>query len=244
MNNFQVLAHRGLVSEFVPENTLKAFADALHAGADVIETDIQCTKDGVAIIFHDDDLIRLAGIPKKISESSWKEISVIDIGFGKRIPSLEQALVDFPTARFNLDIKSKFAESPVADVVNRLQAQNRVLISSFNDNRSKRTVNSIQGEVRISAGSLRVFGLWLSSAIGATPLFSLLSRRIHALQIPVSQFGLRFDSKRFIRLALANKLEVHFWTINDIEQVRKLKSLGATGVVTDNCDLVIEALRK
>ena len=244
MNNFQVLAHRGLVSEFVPENTLKAFADALHAGADVIETDIQCTKDGVAIIFHDDDLIRLAGIPKKISESSWKEISVIDIGFGKRIPSLEQALVDFPTARFNLDIKSKFAEAPVADLVIRLQAQNRVLISSFNDNRSKRTVNSIQGEVRISAGSLRVFGLWLSSAIGATPLFSLLSRRIHALQIPVSQFGLRFDSKRFIRLALANKLEVHFWTINDIEQVRKLKSLGATGVVTDNCDLVIEALRK
>ena len=83
MNKFQVLAHRGLVSEFVPENTLKAFADALHAGADVIETDIQCTKDGVAIIFHDEDLIRLAGIPKKISESTWKEVSVVDIGYGK-----------------------------------------------------------------------------------------------------------------------------------------------------------------
>ena len=244
MNNFQVLAHRGLVSEFVPENTLKAFADALHAGADVIETDIQCTKDGVAIIFHDDDLIRLAGIPKKISESSWKEISVIDIGFGKRIPSLEQALTDFPNARFNLDIKTKLAEAPVAEVVNRLQAHKRVLISSFSDLRSKRTVNSIVGEVRTSAGSWRVLGLWLSFAIGATPLFSLLSCRVSALQIPVSQFGLRFDSKRFIALALANKLEVHFWTINDVELVRKLKSLGATGVVTDNCDLVIAALKK
>lgn len=244
MNNFQVLAHRGLVSEFVPENTLKAFADALHAGADVIETDIQCTKDGVAIIFHDDDLIRLAGIPKKISESSWKEISVIDIGFGKRIPSLEQALTDFPNARFNLDIKTKLAEAPVAEVVNRLQAHKRVLISSFSDLRSKRTVNSIVGEVRTSAGSWRVLGLWLSFAIGATPLFSLLSSRVSALQIPVSQFGLRFDSKRFIALALANKLEVHFWTINDVELVRKLKSLGATGVVTDNCDLVIAALKK
>jgi len=262
MNNFQVLAHRGLVSEFVPENTLKAFADALHAGADVIETDIQCTKDGVAIIFHDDDLIRLAGIPKKISESSWKEISVIDIGFGKRIPSLEQALTDFPNARFNLDIKTKLAEAPVAEVVNRLQAHKRVLISSFSDLRSKRTVNSIVGEVRTSAGSWRVLGLWLSFAIGATPLFSLLTRKvsalqipvsqfglrfdskISALQIPVSQFGLRFDSKRFIALALANKLEVHFWTINDVALVRKLKSLGATGVVTDNCDLVIAALKK
>jgi glycerophosphoryl diester phosphodiesterase len=244
MNNFQVLAHRGLVSEFVPENTLKAFADALHAGAHVIETDVQCTKDGVAIIFHDDDLIRLAGIPKKISESSWKEISVIDIGFGKRIPSLEQALTDFPNARFNLDIKIKSAEAPVAEVVNRLQAQKRVLISSFSDIRSKRTVKSIVGEVRSSAGSWRVLGLWLSFAIGATPLFSLLSRKVSALQIPVSQFGLSFDSKRFIALALANKLEVHFWTINDVALVRKLKSLGATGVVTDNCDLVIAALKK
>jgi glycerophosphoryl diester phosphodiesterase len=244
MSNFQVLAHRGLVSEFVPENTLKAFADALHAGAHVIETDVQCTKDGVAIIFHDDDLIRLAGIPKKISESSWKEISVIDIGFGKRIPSLEQALTDFPNARFNLDIKIKSAEAPVAEVVNRLQAQKRVLISSFSDTRSKRTVNSIVGEVRSSAGSWRVLGLWLSFAIGATPLFSLLTRKVSALQIPVSQFGLSFDSKRFIALALANKLEVHFWTINDVALVRKLKSLGATGVVTDNCDLAIAALKK
>jgi glycerophosphoryl diester phosphodiesterase len=244
MNNFQVLAHRGLVSEFVPENTLKAFADALHAGADVIETDIQCTKDGVAIIFHDDDLIRLAGIPKKVSESTWKEISVIDIGFGKRIPSLEQALVDFPTARFNLDIKTKLADAPVAEVVNRLQAQKRVLISSFSDLRSKRTCNLIEGVVRSSAGSWRVLGLWLSAVLGATPLFAFLSRRVDALQIPVSQFGLRFDSKRFIHLALANKLEVHYWTINSIDQVRHLKTLGATGVVTDNCDVVIAALKK
>ena len=244
MNNFQVLAHRGLVSEFVPENTLKAFADALHAGADVIETDIQCTKDGVPIVFHDDDLIRLAGIPKKISECTWKEISVIDIGFGKRIPSLEQALADFPTARFNLDIKTKMAEAPVAEVVNLLQAQRRVLISSFNDLRSKRTCNLVEGDVRTSAGSWRVIGLWLSSALGATPLFSLLSRGVDALQIPVSKFGLRFDSKRFIRKALASKLEVHFWTVNDVAQVRKLKALGATGVVTDNCDIVIAALKK
>ncbi|MEO0060967.1 MAG: hypothetical protein RL343_585 [Actinomycetota bacterium] len=244
MNKFQVLAHRGLVSEFVPENTLKAFADALHAGADVIETDVQCTIDGVAIIFHDDDLIRLAGIPKKISESTWKEISVVDIGFGKRIPSLQQALTDFPTARFNLDIKSKLAEAPVAEVINHLQAHDRVLISSFSDFRSRRTSNLIDGAVRTSAGSLRVLGFWLCFAIRATPLFSLLSRRVDALQIPVSQFGIRFDSKRFIRLALANKLEVHFWTINDLAEVRRLMALGATGVVTDNCDVIIWDLKK
>ena len=60
----RILAHRGLVSEFVTENTIKAFTDAIAAGADVIETDIQVSKDSVALVFHDADLLRLAGIKK------------------------------------------------------------------------------------------------------------------------------------------------------------------------------------
>lgn len=244
MKNFQVLAHRGLVSEFVPENTLKAFADALHSGADVIETDIHCTKDGVAVVFHDEDLVRMAGIPKKISELTWKEISVIDIGYGKRIPALENALLDFPAAKFNLDVKSKSAVHAIAGVVNRLNAQSRVLISSFSDARSDQTVKLVNGSVRTSAGSLRVLGLWLCFAVGATPLFSVLCRKVDALQIPVSRFGLRFDSRRFIDMALACKLEVHFWTINDLSEVDRLRSLGASGVVTDYCDRVIDSIKK
>ena len=244
MKNFQVLAHRGLASEFVPENTLKAFADAIHAGADVIETDVQCTKDGVAIIFHDDDLVRMAGIPKKVSECLWKEISVLDIGFGKRIPTLEEALRDFPTSRFNLDVKSNSAVAPVAEVVNRLNAQSRTLITSFSDKRSYQTTNLIDGAVRTSAGSLRVLGLWISYAIGASPLFRILGKEVDALQIPVSRFGLRFDSKRFIRLAVNAGLEVHYWTINDLAEAQRLKRLGATGLVTDRCDLVINSLKK
>lgn len=244
MNNFQVLAHRGLASEFVPENTLKAFADALHAGANVIETDVQCTKDGVAIIFHDDDLVRMAGIPKKIAECSWKEISVLDIGFGKRIPSLEEALQDFPTARFNLDIKSKSAVASVAEVVNRLNAENRILISSFSDKRSSQTAKLIKGAVRTSAGTLRVLGLWFSCALGATPLYRALGKKVDALQIPVSRFGLRFDSKRFVSMAMKSGLEVHYWTINEPKEVLRLQGLGATGIVSDRCDLIVTALKK
>lgn len=244
MNKFQVLAHRGLASEFVPENTLKAFADALHAGADVIETDVQCTKDGVAIIFHDEDLVRMAGIPKKVSQCTWKEISVLDIGFGKRIPSLEEALQDFPSARFNLDVKSKAAVASIAEVVNRLSSQKRILISSFSDQRSLQTAKLIEGEVRTSAGTLRVLGLWISCALGATPLYRALGRKVDALQIPVSRSGLRFDSKRFVSMALNTGLEVHYWTINDPAEVQRLQGLGATGIVTDRCDLVLAAIRK
>lgn len=243
MNEFQMLAHRGLASEFVPENTLKAFADALHAGADVIETDVQCTKDGVAIIFHDDDLVRMAGIPKKVSECSWKEISVLDIGFGKRIPTLEEALKDFPTARFNLDIKDKAAIASVAEVINRTKSQDRILISSFSDKRSLQTARLIKGAVRTSAGTLRVLGMWISCALGASPLFRSLGQKVQALQIPVSRYGIRLDSKKFIGMALENGLEVHYWTINDPAEAQRLIHLGASGIVTDRCDLMAAVLK-
>jgi len=244
MNRFQVLAHRGLVSEFVPENTVKAFADALHAGADVIETDVQCSADDVAVIFHDEDLLRMAGIPKKVSEMTWKEISVIDIGYGKRIPSLEQVLKDFPNARFNLDIKSAAAAVPVAAIINSLNAQSRVLISSFSEARRLATISKINGPIRTSAGTLRVLKLWLASAIGSAPLFRRASKSISALQIPMSRFPIRLDGKRFIRMALNAGLELHYWTINDVHDMLKLKALGATGAVTDHCDLMIQELNK
>jgi glycerophosphoryl diester phosphodiesterase len=242
MSKFQVLAHRGLVSEFVPENTIKAFADALHSGADVIETDVQCTADGVAIVFHDSDLNRMAGIPKQISETSWKEISVIDIGFGKRIPTLRQALEEFPGARFNLDIKSTGAIEATAKVINELSATNRVLISSFSERRRNQTISKISGHIRTSAGSTKVLLLWLAAAFAVTPLFRHFSKGIDALQVPVQRFGLRFDGKKFINMALQGGIELHYWTINDLREVSRLKKLGATGIVTDHCDLVITAL--
>ena len=243
MKRFQVLAHRGLVSEFVPENTIKAFADALHSGADVLETDVQCTSDSVPIIFHDEDLLRLAGIPKKVSEISWKEISVIDIGYGKRIPSLKQALQDFPTARFNLDVKSEAAVSPTAAVINELSAQPRVLISSFSDSRRRKTVQLIDGPVKTSAGSSRVIALWLCALLGATPLFRKLTSGITALQIPVGQFPIRLDGKGFVRAVNAAGIELHYWTVNDLDEVNRLRRLGADGVVTDHCDQVVAAVR-
>jgi glycerophosphoryl diester phosphodiesterase len=243
MQKFQILAHRGLVSEFVPENTLKAFADALHVGADVLETDVQCTADGVAIIFHDEDLLRMAGIPKKVSDVTWREISVLDIGHGKRIPSLKQALQDFPFARFNLDVKVAAAVKPTASVINELKANSRVLISSFSDRRRKETISMIDGPIRTSAGSIRVLALWLCAKIGAAPLFRIFSREINALQIPVSKFPIRLDKPRFISFAKQAGLELHYWTVNDIDEVRRLKESGANGIVTDNCDLVIASLK-
>jgi glycerophosphoryl diester phosphodiesterase len=64
-----VLAHRGGTDP--TENTIEAIANALKAGTDVIETDIRATKDGVAVLFHDDTIERLTGQNLRVEDLDW-----------------------------------------------------------------------------------------------------------------------------------------------------------------------------
>ena len=88
------LAHRGLSQHLdeVDENSLLAFQHALANGATHIESDVHATKDGVAVLFHDSDLKRVAGIPVKISELRFEELREIRLRHGSVVPSLAEGL--------------------------------------------------------------------------------------------------------------------------------------------------------
>jgi glycerophosphoryl diester phosphodiesterase len=239
----QVLAHRGLVSDTAPENSLKAFADALAIGADVIETDVQCSKDGVPIIFHDDDLKRICGLESKVSEMNWQDLKNVELGSQETIPSLEQALLEFPDAKFNLDIKSKGAILATASVINNLAAQNRVLISSFSESRRKKTLSAVNGKTATSAGVSRVLAIYFSVIFRFTFLTKVLTKDLTAMQLPPSKGIFNFHSPLFINAIKRFGVQLHFWTINSPEEMLMLVRDGADGIVTDHCDLAIQTLR-
>ncbi|MDE7221600.1 MAG: glycerophosphoryl diester phosphodiesterase membrane domain-containing protein [Oscillospiraceae bacterium] len=98
------IGHRG--SYFTVENTFVAILAAADMGADYAEIDVQLTRDGVPVIFHDGDLRRMAGRGESIGELDWaelREIPVADLHFPEadaRIASLEEilaALADHPS---------------------------------------------------------------------------------------------------------------------------------------------------
>lgn len=239
----RILAHRGLESEFVPENTIKAFADAIAAEADVIETDIQVTADSVPVIFHDDSLSRMAGIDRLVSDCTLAELATIDIGSAKRIPSLEQALLAFPETKFNLDIKTDGAAEPTALVIEKLSAHSRVLISSFSEKRRLSVLAMLSRPTRTSAGVSKVLKLYLAHLLGMKKIFIRIAAGSDSLQIPTRKGILKLDSPSFIAMAHEANLEVHYWTINDSKEMLRLRSIGADGIVTDHCDLAVATLR-
>lgn len=102
-------AHRGL-SLACPENTLPAFAAAIAAGAHEIEFDVRTTRDGIAMICHDETVDRTTDGKGRVNELNWNEIQCLDAGTrlgeqwnGVRIPSLEQVL-DLADGSFGLNI--------------------------------------------------------------------------------------------------------------------------------------------
>jgi glycerophosphoryl diester phosphodiesterase len=97
----RIFAHRGFAADHAAaENTIDAFRAALKLGATHLESDIQVTKDGVPVLFHDDDLLRVAGLPRKINEVLIDEVLDLTLIGGGKIPTLREALSALPGARF------------------------------------------------------------------------------------------------------------------------------------------------
>lgn len=87
-------AHRGLwnAAEGVPENSLPAFARAAEQGY-AIELDIQITKDGRIVVFHDDTMKRMCGNEGKISDYTYEELQQFHLGDStEKIPLLREVL--------------------------------------------------------------------------------------------------------------------------------------------------------
>lgn len=232
-------AHRGLHlnTQNIDENSIDAFEEALRHGATHIESDVHATKDQIAVLFHDFDLKRVAGLDLKISDLTLQELQEIPLLHGTRIPTLSMVLERFPELNLNLDIKSNGAIHPTVGAIESAGAHERVLVSSFSNRRRKKALKNLQKPVATSAASTQVLFAWLSHNLLAGIGFGLVVRNLDALQIPVSSGFMKFDRRGFISRATRHGVEVHFWTINEPDQMRRLLDLGASGIVTDRVDL-------
>lgn len=118
-----IIAHRGASAQ-APENTLAAIRRAWELGADGVEIDVHLTRDGIPVVIHDADTVRVAGKKRVVSRSTLKELKALDVGkgfdeafSGERIPTLEEVLAIMPPRKY-LFIEAK--EAPAAQLAKAL----------------------------------------------------------------------------------------------------------------------------
>lgn len=86
-----LIAHRGLHSKNIVENTISAFVKAINMGF-IIELDVHILTDNNIVVYHDYDLKRLSNINKIIETFNYKDLSKIKIKNKYKIPTLNQVL--------------------------------------------------------------------------------------------------------------------------------------------------------
>ncbi|MDF2958362.1 MAG: hypothetical protein K0S39_97 [Paenibacillus sp.] len=232
---FMNLAHRG-ASEYAPENTLAAFYKGIEMGANGIETDLKITKDGVVILFHDNELNRTTdgtGLP---SDYTWEELQQLDAGgwyssryTGERLVSLEQFLHFFgrKSLLFALELKDKFIEEQALYFIEKYDVRGQVTVTSFSyDN--LRAVRAKDATIKM--GHL-VRHLDLSS-IGQV-------KEINGQQIcPAAEFV----TAEGVALAKAHGLEVRAWGAFSEELMHKALLCGVDGMTINFPDKLSKAL--
>jgi glycerophosphoryl diester phosphodiesterase len=142
-----IIAHRGYRAKY-PENTLAAFEAAIDAGADMIELDVLLTKDRKVVVIHDESLDRTTSGKGPVRDHTLSELKTLDAGSwfdarfrGEPLPTLEEVL-ELVDGRIpmNIEIKRRAyephhppdaIEKQVVDLAARKNAQENVLISSF-----------------------------------------------------------------------------------------------------------------
>lgn len=145
-------AHRG-ASEYCPENTFLSFYTGIFMGANGIETDVQKTRDGILVLFHDDTVTRLTGAEGSISDYTLEELQRFVFtrnGLSDKIVVFEDFLRHFACRdlRFAIEIKQEGYESEVADLIRKYNLVPKCTITSFIFN-CLRTMRQYAPEIKI-----------------------------------------------------------------------------------------------
>ena len=236
-------AHRGgaLHPDVIDlENTLEAFASAVDLGFRYLETDVQTTSDGVLVVFHDAVLDRVTDHIGPILALRHADVSRVRVGGRALIPTLEQALEAFPETRFNVDLKSASGVEPMAALVERMQAHDRVCVGSFHERILRRFRQLTGGRVVTSCGVLAV-GV-LRFAPFAAQVERLVRDPGRAFQVPHRHRGITYVDRRFVEMAHAGGRQVHVWTVDDRAEMEYLLDLGVDGLISDRTDVLRDVL--
>lgn len=242
-----VIGHRGCAGE-APENTLASFERALAQGAQILESDVHCTRDGVPVLVHDEVLDRCTDGTGRVDATRWEELRALDAGYrfspdggrshpqrgrGLGIPSLEEAFAAYPGARFNLEIKQLapgFVERCIELVIDAGRQATTLLAAGEDEVMAvvRHQVNQMEVATALGASVADVIAHIDTARRGVAP-----PSGIHALQVPPEFAGNPLVTREFVDHAHAHGTQVHVWTINDPGQMLELLDLGVDGLITD-----------
>lgn len=235
-----VFGHRG-AKAYAPQNTLPAFALALAQGAQGVELDVQLSRDGALVVFHDAEVDALTNGTGRVQELSLAELKALDAGVrfdprfdGVTVPTLDEVFAEFGTRLlYNVEIKSlpddgqDGIEQKVAETIARFGLEAQTIVSSFNPH-----------------ALLRFRALMSQVAVGVLHEPAYFDPFPALGDMPYEAYHPHHDivDEAMIARETAAGRVVNVWTLNDADRARQLKAWGVHAMITDVPDVILQAL--
>ncbi|MFQ5341913.1 MAG: glycerophosphodiester phosphodiesterase [Anaerolineae bacterium] len=255
----QVFAHRGARS-VAPENTLPAFQEALEMGVDGIELDVQLSRDAQLMVIHDFTLERTTNGRGRVRDYTAGELAQLEIvdcrlqiadcrtipkseirnlKWNAGVPTFEQVLdLVGDRCRLNIEIKTTDAAGGrqeavlLARMIQRRDLYEQVIVSSFNP---FALIWMRRADPRVALGLLYAedWPIYLRRA-WLRPLVRPAALHPHHTMI----------DKAYMQWARSKGYAVNTWTVNEVEEARRLAGLGIDALISDVPDRLMAALRR
>jgi glycerophosphoryl diester phosphodiesterase len=248
-----VFAHRGGAA-LAPENTLAAFDLGLSLGADGLELDVRLSRDGIAVVHHDETLERTTNLRGGVADFTAGELGRADAGYwfraedgrtfrglGHGIPRLDEVLSRYRDVRLIIEMKDNSAEMAhaVLGVLRAADAIERVCLGSFRL-RALRIARAAQPALATSAAQEEVRWALYRSWVR----WPVRHAGYRGYQVPEVAGRTRVVSPRFIETSHRGGLPVQVWTVDSESDARRLLGWGADALITNRPDLLVPLVGK
>jgi glycerophosphoryl diester phosphodiesterase len=235
-----VIAHRGGATH--PENTIAAILGAAALGADFAEVDVRLTKDGVAVLLHDQSVDRTTDGRGPIASLTLAEVKRLDAGrardprfAGERIPTLVEALrAARGKIRLLLDVPVERMAPVLAAALRDAGSDARDVVAATWDDAQRREFQAALPGVTL----LYSEGVPDRQADWSDAFFA--AQRTSGIAV----FEIPNWSREFIVAAHKRSMPVWVYTVNDEPTMRALIDAGADGIETDVPELAIRLARE
>lgn len=241
-----IIAHRG-DSANRPENTLVSFKSALDLGADLLELDVQLSKDGQLVVIHDGSVDRTTDGRGRVADLTLAEIRKLSAGYPKRfgdrfaaekVPTLAEVLnLGRGRARLMIEIKKESVsdsedddgiEARTVAAVRDARMASDVLLISF-DRRALRRAQRLAPEIRRGHLFYR-----------ATPEEVVEGAKEVETDLVMPEKGML--SEELSAAARAAGLKVATWVVDEIEELKELARFDLFGVGSNRPGALLDAI--
>ena len=220
---FIKIGHRGAMG-YEPENTMASFAKAIELNVDMIELDVYVCASGELVVIHDDKVDRTTNGKGYVMQKTLTQLRSLDAGNGEKIPLLTEVmdLVDRKVG-VNIELKGIGTAAPVCALIEKYVKEKNwqhddFVISSFIHQEIK-TTKTIQPA--LATGALICCMPYDYAAF------------TEALDVAYLNLCGEFINQEFVDDAHRRNLKVLVWTVNDLDEIARIKGYGVDGIFSN-----------